>query len=192
VEGYKKGLHVENLMDGVMTPLEVLNRLFNSSEINIDGIWGGYTGVGPEAVIPSTARAKIEVRLIPNQKPNEILRVIKLHLQKHGFSDIKVHKLAAVDYCQTDLKEGIAQALIRSYETNEVNFNIWPSSLATIPISLFNHPPLNLPFATGCVGFGGHSHGSDEYAVIKGQGKILGMAGYEKIISSLIYEYNKV
>lgn len=188
VQAYKEGLRVSNLISDITKPREVLKVLFSTPQINIDGIWGGYTGPGPEAVIPSAARAKIEVRLVPDQNSEKIFNKFELHLQKHGFSDIKLLKLAAVEYCQTSIKSAIAQALIRSYETNGIDFQVWPSSLATIPISLFNHPPLELPFATGCVGFGGHSHGPDEFAVIKGQGNIAGVAEYEKVITSLFYE----
>ncbi|MFW9779459.1 MAG: peptidase dimerization domain-containing protein [Candidatus Heimdallarchaeota archaeon] len=191
LNAYTKGLGVRNLLSDINTPLEALEILFSTSQINIDGIWGGYTGPGPEAVIPSNAKAKIEVRLIPNQKAERIYDLIRQHLIKHGFSDIKVQKLAAVDYCHTGIESDIAQALIRSYELNNIKYQVWPSSLATIPISLFNQPPLELPFSTGCVGFGGHSHGPNEFAVIKGKYPISGLAEYEKVISALIYEYSR-
>ncbi|MHA2386525.1 MAG: hypothetical protein ACXAEE_09990, partial [Candidatus Thorarchaeota archaeon] len=83
------------------------------------------------------------------------------------------------------------KALMRAYEANGVAHQVWPSSIATIPIYLFNHPPLGLPFATGCVGRGGHSHGPDEFAVIKGQGRTAGLAEYEQLIATLILEYAK-
>lgn len=191
VEGYKKGLRVDNLFSDTEAPRDVLKRLFTTSQINIDGIWGGYTGVGPEAVIPPDATVKIEVRLIPDQNSENIYKKVEDHLQKHGFSDIKLTKLAAVESCQTSINEDIAKALIRAYEANGVKYQVWPSSIATIPIYLFNHPPLDLPFATGCVGRGGHSHGPDEFAVIKGQGKNAGLAEYEKLIATLILEYGK-
>jgi acetylornithine deacetylase/succinyl-diaminopimelate desuccinylase-like protein len=191
VEGYMKGLKVQNLISDTGETLEILKLLFTTSQINIDGIWGGYTDVGVEAIIPPAAKVKIDVRLIPNQKSEKIYSCIKDHLQKHGFSDIVVHKLAAVESCQTSISEDISQALIRSYQDNGFDFQVWPSSLATIPIHRFNDPPLNLPFATGCVGLGGNSHGPNEYAVIKGKGKIAGFAEYEMCIASLIYEYSK-
>ncbi len=191
VEGYKKGLRVSNLIDNTEAPLEVLKLLFSTSQINIDGIWGGYTGKGVEAVIPPEATAKIEVRLIPNQTSKKIYKNIKDHLHKRGFSDIIVTQLAAVESCQTSINEDVAKALIRAYDANGVTYQVWPSSIATIPICLFNQSPLNIPFATGCVGMGGHSHGPDEYAVIRGKGKIAGLAEYEKLIATLIVEYGK-
>jgi acetylornithine deacetylase/succinyl-diaminopimelate desuccinylase-like protein len=191
VEGYKKGLGVANLFSDTDAPLDVLRQLFTTSQINIDGIWGGYMGIGPEAVIPPKATVKIEVRLIPDQYSHKICKNIEDHLQKHGYSDIKLTKLAAVESCQTSINEDIAKALIRAYDANGVTYQVWPSSIATIPIYLFNHAPLELPFATGCVGRGGHSHGPDEYAVIEGQGRTAGLAEYEMLIATLIFEYSK-
>lgn len=189
VEGYKEGLGVQNLIGKDEKPRDVLERLFSTAQINIDGIWGGYTGPGAEAVIPPKAHAKLEVRLIPNQQSDKVIQCMEDHLTHHGYSDITIEKLAGVEYCLSSIEERIAQSLINAYRDIGAEAQIWPSSIATIPIYLFNREPLGIPFATGCVGYGGHSHGPDEYAVIEGKGKIEGLAGYEKLISSVILEY---
>ena len=36
------------------------------------------------------AKAKIDMRLVPNQKPEDIFRKLKAHLEKHGFGDIEI------------------------------------------------------------------------------------------------------
>lgn len=191
IDSYRKSLGVGNLLIDSDDPMEILKLMFTTAQINIDGIWGGYTGIGPEAIIPQKATAKIEVRLIANQTSEKVLQNVKSHLQKHGFADIVIRKLAAVEPCQSSFSEEISQSLIRTYGNLGISYQVWPSSIATIPIYLFNHPPLRLPFATGCVGFGGHSHASDEYAVVRGQGLIAGLSEYEKCIANLIYEYGK-
>ena len=40
--------------------------------LDVNGIWGGYTGEGAKTVIPSKAHAKISMRLVPNQDWNKI------------------------------------------------------------------------------------------------------------------------
>ena len=40
--------------------------------LDVNGIWGGYTGEGAKTVIPSKAFAKISMRLVPNQSDAEI------------------------------------------------------------------------------------------------------------------------
>ncbi len=191
VSSYKEGLGVDHLMDDEEEPLDVLKKLFFTSQINIDGIWGGYIGEGAEAVVPPEARAKLDIRLIPEQKPVRVRRLIENHLTLHGFNGITIDELAAVETCRTSVDDEIARSLIQAYDSIGVHAQVWPSSLATIPIYVFNQPPLSLPFATGCVGFGGHTHGSNEYFVVEGNGDIQGLAGYEKLIASVICHFGQ-
>ncbi len=188
---YKKSQGAKILVGDESDPRKLLERLLFTCQINIDGIWSGYTGVGPEAVIPSEAKAKLDIRLIPDQTTDSIFMKIHNHLKEHGFEAIEIEKLASVESCRTSVKEEIAQSLIRAYDSLDKKVQVWPTSLATIPLYLFNQPPLNLPFATGCVGSGGHSHGFDEFFMIDGTDKMDGIAGYEKLIASLIWEYRK-
>ncbi|CAN5728996.1 dipeptidase [soil metagenome] len=50
--------------------------------LELNGIWGGYTGEGAKTVLPSKAFAKISARLVPNQGSDKITRVLIDHLQK--------------------------------------------------------------------------------------------------------------
>ena len=47
--------------------------------LDVCGIWGGYTGEGAKTVLPSTAHAKISMRLVPNQKSDEITELFTRH-----------------------------------------------------------------------------------------------------------------
>ncbi len=47
--------------------------------LDINGIWGGYTGEGAKTVIPSKAHAKISMRLVPNQNWEEISELFNKH-----------------------------------------------------------------------------------------------------------------
>jgi acetylornithine deacetylase/succinyl-diaminopimelate desuccinylase-like protein len=50
--------------------------------LELNGIWGGYTGEGAKTVLPSKAFAKISARLVPNQSSDKITAILIDHLQK--------------------------------------------------------------------------------------------------------------
>ena len=49
--------------------------------LDVNGIWGGYTGEGAKTVIASKAYAKISMRLVPNQDWEEITQLFKTHFE---------------------------------------------------------------------------------------------------------------
>ena len=58
--------------------------------LDVNGIWGGYTGEGAKTVIASKAYAKISMRLVPNQDWKEITQLFKTHFEKIAPKSIKV------------------------------------------------------------------------------------------------------
>jgi acetylornithine deacetylase/succinyl-diaminopimelate desuccinylase-like protein len=67
---------------GLETPVgergySALERLWGRPTADINGIWGGYTGIGAKTVIASEAAAKISFRLVPNQDPHEVFEQFK-------------------------------------------------------------------------------------------------------------------
>jgi acetylornithine deacetylase/succinyl-diaminopimelate desuccinylase-like protein len=60
-----------------------LERIWGRPTAEINGIGGGYQGVGTKTVIGSHAMAKLTFRLVPNQQGDEILDLAIRHLEKH-------------------------------------------------------------------------------------------------------------
>ena len=59
--------------------------------LEINGMWGGYTGAGFKTVIPAKAYAKISCRLVPDQQPDVIAKRVAQFLQAEVASGIKIH-----------------------------------------------------------------------------------------------------
>jgi len=59
-----------------------LERLWTRPTLEVNGMWGGYQGPGQKTVIPSEAHAKITCRLVPDQRPDEILTLVTRHLEE--------------------------------------------------------------------------------------------------------------
>ena len=58
--------------------------------LDVNGIWGGYTGDGAKTVLPSKAFAKISMRLVPNQSSKEISDLFKKHFESIAPKSVKV------------------------------------------------------------------------------------------------------
>lgn len=66
------------------TDLPYADRIMARPTLNIAGIDGGYSGEGSKTIIPSKARVKIDMRLVPDQTPDEIWEKIAAHVAKHA------------------------------------------------------------------------------------------------------------
>lgn len=58
--------------------------------LDINGMWSGFTGEGSKTVIPARASAKLSTRLVPNQRPDAIVRCFEAFLAEHLPEGVKV------------------------------------------------------------------------------------------------------
>lgn len=79
LEAYKKSLDIKEVYGETGYTTNERNSIRPTLDVN--GIWGGYTGEGAKTVIASKAYAKISMRLVPNQDWKEITKLFKSHFE---------------------------------------------------------------------------------------------------------------
>ena len=76
---------------GDLTGLELLKWYFFEPTCNLAGIISGFTVPGAsKTVLPKQAMAKLDMRLVPDQDPYDIVDKLRVHLDKRGFDDIEI------------------------------------------------------------------------------------------------------
>lgn len=88
LDEYKKDLKIDDVRGekGYTT----VERTGIRPTLDVNGIWGGYTGEGAKTVLPSKAYAKISMRLVPNQGSHEITEIFTKHFESIAPADVKV------------------------------------------------------------------------------------------------------
>ena len=88
LENYKKDLDIDAVYGEEGYTSNERNSIRPTLDVN--GIWGGYTGEGAKTVIASKAFAKISMRLVPNQNWEKITELFKNHFESIAPASVKV------------------------------------------------------------------------------------------------------
>lgn len=183
----KKALGVERWIDGISGREALLEYLYTPT-LNIDGIWGGYTGEGVKTILPHRATAKVDSRLVPDQTSEEALALIRKHLDDHGFEDIVVREMSGYPPAQTAVEADVVQTAIGVYRKYGHTPSVAPRIGGSAPYYVFTDV-LGLPLVSGGLGFGTGAHAPNELMVIEpkeGSG-IAGLAEIEKFYVDLLF-----
>jgi acetylornithine deacetylase/succinyl-diaminopimelate desuccinylase-like protein len=100
----------------------------------ICGLSAGYLGPGIKAVLPSEAAAKIEFRLVPDQRAHDVEKLVRRHLEIKGFASLQCDVLAAMDPSRTPLDAPLVGAACRAAQDV---FGEEPAVMPLSPISGF-------------------------------------------------------
>ena len=88
LEEYKKSLGIDKVEgEAGYTTLE---RTGIRPSLDVNGMWSGYTGEGAKTILPSTAGAKISMRLVPDQDHKKIAQLFKDYIQSIAPDSVKV------------------------------------------------------------------------------------------------------
>lgn len=88
LQAYKEALDIDEVYGETGYSTNERNSIRPTLDVN--GIWGGYIGEGAKTVIASKAYAKISMRLVPDQDPDEITSLFLEHFKKIAPKSVKV------------------------------------------------------------------------------------------------------
>ena len=119
--------------------VELLKRNLFQPTCTICGIASGYGGPGSKTVLPHKAVAKVDFRLVANQRADDIFQKIQAHLAQQGFADISSRALGNEDPAKTPLSAEIvrivSESVRRVYHREP---QIYPSMAGTGPMAVLN------------------------------------------------------
>lgn len=114
----------------------------------ICGLTSGYQGPGSKTVQPAFASAKVDFRLVPNQKPEDILKKLHAHLDAEGFSDVQIEFLGGEPAARTDPDDPFVKIVVdTAEEVFDAKMEIVPMIGGSGPNYPFVHD-LGLPVVT--------------------------------------------
>jgi len=67
-----------------------LEALTFETTLNLQGLWAGHTEPVPKTVTPAEAHARLDIRIVPDQRPAAMVEAVRRHLDRHGFRDVEI------------------------------------------------------------------------------------------------------
>lgn len=119
-------------IDSLPPPADLgyFDRLMTTPTLNIAGFTSGYGGPGPKTVIPSTATVKMDMRLVPNQRTDDIFEKFQAHVARHT-PDVEVLRHGGMEPSYTPVEHPYSRVVRRAVETG------------------FGTPPIDVPLLGG-------------------------------------------
>lgn len=99
---YMETYGLDGFLKDIEDELELAIQGVYQPTCTICGLTAGYQGTGSKTVLPATASAKVDFRLVPNQTPAKVLEQLRTHLDAHGFEDIEIVDLGGNPAAKTD------------------------------------------------------------------------------------------
>jgi acetylornithine deacetylase/succinyl-diaminopimelate desuccinylase-like protein len=133
----------------------------------ICGLSAGYQGPGSKTVLPARASAKVDFRLVPDQRPDAILELLRRHLDKEGYPDVQIDYLGGEAPGRTDPHHPFVKlALDAAREVYPGDPVVYPMVGGSGPNHVFLET-LRLPIVSAGVGYPGSlAHAPNENMVL--------------------------
>ncbi|HEY4667454.1 MAG TPA: M20/M25/M40 family metallo-hydrolase [Anaerolineales bacterium] len=158
---------IKRYLKGIEGGLDLQREQVFVPTCTICGLTAGYQGPGSKTVLPARASAKVDFRLVPDQRPSEVLEQLRAHLDAEGYPDVEIRELGSEPPARTDPDDPFLQLVVNSaIEVYGVPQLIRPLLGGSGPNHVFIHG-LGVPVATAGLGYpGSNVHAPNENIVI--------------------------
>ncbi len=152
---YKQRYGVDSFLKGLTGGVELRIAEAFEPTCTICGLTSGYQGPGSKTVLPAFASAKVDFRLVPDQRPEQVLEQLRAHLDAEGFPDVQITYLGGEPPARTDLEEPVVDLMVRTAE------DVYGRPMQIVPMlggSGPNYPfihVLKMPVVTAGAGYSG-------------------------------------
>lgn len=162
--GLKREFRIGGWVRSMKGPALVKEHIFGPT-CTICGIHTGHTEAGAKTVLPATAMARLDFRLVPDLTPELVVKLLREHLDVRGFKDIEILELGSAPLAKSSASSAVAQAVISSaselYGLNPLVYPMDPSSGPVGAVCGAATPPT--PVASFGISYAGSNpHGPDE------------------------------
>lgn len=99
---YKQRYGVRQFIKGLTGGVDLRVEEVFTPTCTLCGLTSGYQGPGSKTVLPAKASAKVDFRLVPDQKPEDILMKLRKHLDAEGFEDVRIEFLGGEPAARTE------------------------------------------------------------------------------------------
>ena len=149
-----------------LTGLELVKHYFFAPTFNISGLTSGYQGPGHKTVLPAEARAKFDIRLVPDMEAEDVLARLRRFLDERGFGDVAIENVAGYPPARTPHTDPMVRLVVRSAEAT------WPQGVVVHPLTIASGPMYLFRRMMPCAGIGvgnaqSNIHAPNENVVIE-------------------------
>jgi acetylornithine deacetylase/succinyl-diaminopimelate desuccinylase-like protein len=163
-----------------------LERIGARPTLDVDGIWGGFEGEGPKTIIPAHAHAKISCRLVANQSPEKIFRLVTDYVAAVAPKTVRysIQNLGDGNPSLTPIDTPTTQAAARAIEATFGAAPLYIRDGGSVPVCASFESILGL--STVLLGFAppdGHFHAPNEW---------MSLANFETGIRTIVRYWDEV
>lgn len=147
-----------------------LERVWARPTLEVNGIWGGFTGEGSKTVLPAEAHAKISCRLAPNQDPYEIADLLEDYVPKIAPSGVRVavQKMHYGNPALVPMDDPVMEAASRAMERGFGKRPVFIREGGSIPVVATFDSVLGVPTILMGIGLPGeNAHAPNEWLLLE-------------------------